>query len=125
MAVWQLDDGEAHSHNEIPVFQIPMQWLEHRNLVVGMSFSIVRSEEHTSELQSRLHLVCRLLLGKKKRLKSSHGYMSYAVICVYTTNCSPLIQVPLHEHLPSLVHLTLLISIQRAPSVDTIAHRRP
>src|SRR2546422_7871897 len=25
-----------------------------------------RSEEHTSELQSRLHLVCRLLLGKKK-----------------------------------------------------------
>src|ERR1700731_2527010 len=28
MAVWQFDDGEAHSHNEIPVFQIPMQWLE-------------------------------------------------------------------------------------------------
>src|SRR2546429_4732933 len=27
-----------------------------------------RSEEHTSELQSRLHLVCRLLLEKKKRL---------------------------------------------------------
>src|SRR2546429_5252422 len=26
-----------------------------------------RSEEHTSELQSRLHLVCRLLLGKKKQ----------------------------------------------------------
>src|SRR2546429_9194533 len=28
--------------------------------------SILRSEEHTSELQSRLHLVCRLLLEKKK-----------------------------------------------------------
>src|SRR2546429_5769883 len=28
-----------------------------------------RSEEHTSELQSRLHLVCRLLLEKKKRNK--------------------------------------------------------
>src|SRR2546422_2763629 len=27
---------------------------------------LVRSEEHTSELQSRLHLVCRLLLRKKK-----------------------------------------------------------
>src|SRR5687768_18243172 len=27
----------------------------------------MRSEEHTSELQSRLHLVCRLLLEKKKR----------------------------------------------------------
>src|SRR2546429_4289084 len=26
----------------------------------------IRSEEHTSELQSRLHLVCRLLLEKKK-----------------------------------------------------------
>src|SRR2546422_6372686 len=29
--------------------------------------SQVRSEEHTSELQSRLHLVCRLLLEKKKK----------------------------------------------------------
>src|SRR5256884_4069194 len=35
----------------------------------------VRSEEHTSELQSRLHLVCRLLLEKKKKpsLPSLHG----------------------------------------------------
>src|SRR2546422_6172255 len=31
----------------------------------------VRSEEHTSELQSRLHLVCRLLLEKKKNKKSA------------------------------------------------------
>src|SRR2546429_6762212 len=32
-----------------------------------------RSEEHTSELQSRLHLVCRLLLEKKKKLtKTDH-----------------------------------------------------
>src|SRR2546422_3318831 len=30
-------------------------------------FQEVRSEEHTSELQSRLHLVCRLLLEKKKK----------------------------------------------------------
>src|SRR2546422_5304914 len=29
----------------------------------------VRSEEHTSELQSRLHLVCRLLLEKKKKIQ--------------------------------------------------------
>src|SRR2546422_1796116 len=28
----------------------------------------MRSEEHTSELQSRLHLVCRLLLEKKKKI---------------------------------------------------------
>src|SRR2546422_9922509 len=31
-------------------------------------FNCPRSEEHTSELQSRLHLVCRLLLEKKKDL---------------------------------------------------------
>src|SRR2546422_5698995 len=30
-----------------------------------------RSEEHTSELQSRLHLVCRLLLEKKKKATTS------------------------------------------------------
>src|SRR5687768_18035753 len=30
-----------------------------------------RSEEHTSELQSRLHLVCRLLLEKKKKKKET------------------------------------------------------
>src|SRR2546422_8552148 len=32
-----------------------------------------RSEEHTSELQSRLHLVCRLLLEKKKRYTPHKG----------------------------------------------------
>src|SRR5256884_2544424 len=31
-----------------------------------------RSEEHTSELQSRLHLVCRLLLEKKKNTKDAN-----------------------------------------------------
>src|SRR2546422_5172920 len=38
--------------------------------VVAVSFAVIellRSEEHTSELQSRLHLVCRLLLEKKKK----------------------------------------------------------
>src|SRR5437868_9982868 len=33
---------------------------------IGTSFTSVRSEEHTSELQSRFDLVCRLLLEKKK-----------------------------------------------------------
>src|SRR2546422_2243808 len=32
-----------------------------------------RSEEHTSELQSRLHLVCRLLLEKKKKKPDEHA----------------------------------------------------
>src|SRR5687768_18195347 len=35
----------------------------------GVSYTAKRSEEHTSELQSRLHLVCRLLLEKKKQRK--------------------------------------------------------
>src|SRR2546422_6734417 len=39
------------------------EWL--RTSIVAYSL-IPRSEEHTSELQSRLHLVCRLLLEKKK-----------------------------------------------------------
>src|SRR5690625_6640117 len=34
---------------------------------IYLSISISRSEEHTSELQSRGHLVCRLLLEKKKK----------------------------------------------------------
>src|SRR3989449_6811556 len=33
--------------------------------------AVYRSEEHTSELQSRLHLVCRLLLEKKKKTERS------------------------------------------------------
>src|SRR2546422_5442435 len=37
--------------------------------VLGHAGITVRSEEHTSELQSRLHLVCRLLLEKKKKIK--------------------------------------------------------
>src|SRR2546422_6840171 len=36
-----------------------------------VSGAVRRSEEHTSELQSRLHLVCRLLLEKKKKKQQS------------------------------------------------------
>src|SRR5690625_2449539 len=37
------------------------------NILASVIFSGMRSEEHTSELQSRGHLVCRLLLEKKKK----------------------------------------------------------
>src|SRR5687768_18270952 len=40
-----------------------LPWLE-------LPAGVPRSEEHTSELQSRLHLVCRLLLEKKKQLQT-------------------------------------------------------
>src|SRR5690625_5763031 len=42
------------------------------NPIKGIS-KITRSEEHTSELQSRGHLVCRLLLEKKKKKKKKHN----------------------------------------------------
>src|SRR2546429_6867179 len=42
-----------------------------------------RSEEHTSELQSRLHLVCRLLLEKKKKNNTTHDVRSNNTIIVY------------------------------------------
>src|SRR2546422_7350491 len=46
-------------------------------VMAGLSVVPVRSEEHTSELQSRLHLVCRLLL-EKKNLTTVEGCSSGA-----------------------------------------------
>src|SRR2546429_1433263 len=67
--------------------------------ILGPGFSIVslpksrhrtmenpRSEEHTSELQSRLHLVCRLLLEKKKK---SH---------ISWSQCPSDFTFPIHPH---------------------------
>src|SRR5439155_14507342 len=45
----------------------PARLAAHRFLPLGIRRSRSRSEEHTSELQSRGHLVCRLLLEKKKQ----------------------------------------------------------
>src|SRR2546429_6314125 len=44
-------------------------------IIVTRPFCSRRSEEHTSELQSRLHLVCRLLLEKKK------NYNLFPLVC--------------------------------------------
>src|SRR5437870_6154793 len=46
-----------------------MKKLENRKWKLPES-DVIRSEEHTSELQSRGHLVCRLLLEKKKRSRT-------------------------------------------------------
>src|SRR2546422_7091777 len=43
---------------------------EVQRVAVARALAVERSEEHTSELQSRLHLVCRLLLEKKKTTAS-------------------------------------------------------
>src|ERR1022692_3488926 len=48
---------------------------------------LLRSEEHTSELQSPCNLVCRFCLDRKStRLNSSHLVISYAVFCLKKKN---------------------------------------
>src|SRR5205809_1394225 len=58
----------------------------------------IRSEEHTSELQSRLHLVCRLLLEKKKQ-PSSHHKISTRNLCTSET-------LPITNTLKNASHIT-------------------
>src|SRR2546422_6979586 len=70
---WQ---GTAHSRAANQAFRLPADDPPDRVHFPGaivrrphraLALSHYRSEEHTSELQSRLHLVCRLLLEKKKK----------------------------------------------------------
>src|SRR2546422_3371759 len=59
------------TENDLPLLlfegllEDPIPLVSRRRLLIDHA---TRSEEHTSELQSRLHLVCRLLLEKKKKL---------------------------------------------------------
>src|SRR2546422_5375863 len=61
-------------HDALPISLSPSvkttPGMESRSPAVASSPAggLSRSEEHTSELQSRLHLVCRLLLEKKKKI---------------------------------------------------------
>src|SRR2546422_10414324 len=55
-----LSHGKSGSSSRL---ERSVDWIAWRPLIRK------RSEEHTSELQSRLHLVCRLLLEKKKKQK--------------------------------------------------------
>src|SRR3712207_7500585 len=50
-----------------------------RSYVLGV-FAEIRSEEHTSELQSRQYLVCRLLLEKKKQTRTKIVVLVYLLI---------------------------------------------
>src|SRR2546422_6562957 len=52
-----------------------------------LNLTTARSEEHTSELQSRLHLVCRLLLEKKK---NKHNKVNDANVNTQTASCERL-----------------------------------
>src|SRR2546422_8675725 len=59
-------------HDALPILRLPLPSMPSMAMsfpgAVIFSVTAVRSEEHTSELQSRLHLVCRLLLEKKKKI---------------------------------------------------------
>src|SRR3712207_8457591 len=50
--------------------------IKHKKAIVDARRGKLRSEEHTSELQSRQYLVCRLLLEKKK-ITSRHMYRQH------------------------------------------------
>src|SRR5437764_7976897 len=53
-------------------FQVAAEWaMAPRHTELWVDVPIRRSEEHTSELQSPMYLVCRLLLEKKKNNRSS------------------------------------------------------
>src|SRR2546422_5276296 len=56
---------QSRRHVERPLIQRKEQLTAIRVIVRMPQHHAARSEEHTSELQSRLHLVCRLLLEKK------------------------------------------------------------
>src|SRR3989442_10554486 len=62
----QVVTRQARSTTVLPA--VPPEDGRGRRWVAGILIGvIIRSEEHTSELQSRPHLVCRLLLEKKKK----------------------------------------------------------
>src|SRR3712207_8323818 len=64
-----LVEVDEVGEDEVAVLGLPerLQGGVHLALVVGR-LQNARSEEHTSELQSRQYLVCRLLLEKKKKM---------------------------------------------------------
>src|SRR2546422_5814340 len=65
---WRPSRGERHSDEQRPnVTRRPALKVDTLLGHEEIELQHTRSEEHTSELQSRLHLVCRLLLEKKKR----------------------------------------------------------
>src|SRR2546429_4253031 len=60
-ALMLLLAGAAQAAGSSMPWEGPLQ-----SILESIQGPVARSEEHTSELQSRLHLVCRLLLEKKK-----------------------------------------------------------
>src|SRR5690625_5334733 len=66
----------SKSHQHRSASSCPRLLHRNRRRCVGNRLTRSRSEEHTSELQSRGHLVCRLLLEKKKRIIATLSLLS-------------------------------------------------
>src|SRR5690554_7653702 len=82
---------QAHGHPPNRRLSSPFFWASRKRWGTSLpSRRSTRSEEHTSELQSRPHLVCRLLLEKKKKHHNpkpwiprtpARSYPSSALMC--------------------------------------------
>src|SRR2546422_933496 len=73
---WRADPlGASHTRPQLGRHDQPLSPRPPRRLQRALPGprKILRSEEHTSELQSRLHLVCRLLLEKKKKTQQERS----------------------------------------------------
>src|SRR5690348_17698037 len=62
------------NHQEAVVLVQKLAWTlsDKRHDYAKAEVAVIRSEEHTSELQSPVHLVCRLLLEKKKKKRKNN-----------------------------------------------------
>src|SRR5260370_28464221 len=74
----QLDQLCQHLDRKLPSLEVSIR----PRASSGSAAYRLRSEEHTSELQSHLNLVCRLLLEKKKKKKNND------IMLIFKTNSS-------------------------------------
>src|SRR5260370_27215571 len=69
LGLFVIGIGEAPDLGALLAAHGPEELVEARQQVALGDQHVDRSEEHTSELQSHLNLVCRLLLEKKKKIR--------------------------------------------------------
>src|SRR5438876_9858303 len=74
---WTVEDGTIHGQAVTKEYGYLKTDKNYKDFEMTLRFKCEgdgnsRSEEHTSELQSPVHLVCRLLLEKKKKKKNRH-----------------------------------------------------
>src|SRR3712207_6857810 len=84
-----------------------------------------RSEEHTSELQSRQYLVCRLLLEKKKKKNFSHSFDPHSILI-------PVLNALSQKHSIAILTLsdphtsafiTIMLATERQSLIYSLIHR--